>query len=294
MAGAREEPRESLKSIVSSSPDTQIVILSPDRSATPSLFIYREVDASKHNALLQDMQRLRGSVYLSDGAIQRHELTADGRHALDIDRSAWHILILDGYDRIQGCIRILNHPDGSTFDDLWACTSALCSSGVWGWRLRRAVESEMNRAHHEGRLFAEVGGWAVAAERRGTSDALRTILAGFALLELIGGARGIATATARHGSARVLRRLGLSPFVCDGDETPAYFDPQFGCEMEFLSFDSRYPNPRYRGWVMELMAQLQSIPVIMRAARQPYTLARPFRNAHGPADQLTPSDAHPA
>jgi hypothetical protein len=57
--------------------------------------------------MLAEMQRLRGSVYLRDGAIQKHELTADGRHRLSVDEQSWHILLVDGAKRVKGCMRYL-------------------------------------------------------------------------------------------------------------------------------------------------------------------------------------------
>jgi hypothetical protein len=73
----------------------------------------------------------------------------------------------------------------------------------------------------------------------------------------------------------VLRRIGLSPLIFHGAETRAYFDPQFACEMEFLTFYSRYPNPKFMKWVTELMAHAQGVPVIAGAALRPEILPRP-------------------
>ena len=42
------------------------------------------VDAKRSEDLLAELQRLRGSVYLQEGAIGRHDLI-DGRHQLDAD-----------------------------------------------------------------------------------------------------------------------------------------------------------------------------------------------------------------
>ena len=95
-----------------------------------------------------------------------------------------------------------------------------------------------------------------------TSVSIRTILATFGLLELLGVAKGVATVTSRHECAPILRRIGLSSLHSDGAELPAYFDPQYGCEMQVLRFDSYSPNGKFASKVTELSEQLRTVPVI--------------------------------
>src|SRR5262249_37720941 len=92
-------------------------------------------------------------------------------------------------------------------------------------------------------------------------EPLRIILATYGLLELLGGCTGVATATSRHHSSAILRRIGLRGLQWNGVEMPPYYDPQYRCEMEVLSFDSRFPNPRYREWVEQLASGLSEAPV---------------------------------
>jgi len=120
----------------------------------------------------------------------------------------------------------------------------------------------MEFARKERMLFGEVGGWAIAPERRCTIEPLRTILATYGLLRLLGGVTGIATATHRHGSAPILRRIGLSALEGGGLEMPPYYDPQYQCDMEILRFDSRYPAAKYETWTGELTSFLQTTPVV--------------------------------
>jgi hypothetical protein len=72
----------------------------------------------------------------------------------------------------------------------------------------------------------------------------------------------MSTATRRHCSSSILRRMGGQPLKCDGIPIPAYYDPQYGCEMEILRFRSWNPNPRFMLWVEEMRHSLQYIPVI--------------------------------
>src|SRR5450432_1002985 len=110
--------------------------------------------------------------------------------------------------------------------------------------------------------FGEVGGWAVAESHRGTLEPLRIILATYGLLQLRGGCTGIATATFRHSSATILRRIGLNSLSWDGADLPPYYDPKYRCDMEVLHFDSRFPNRKYRDSVSELTHALAASPVI--------------------------------
>jgi hypothetical protein len=227
------------------------------------------------------MQRFRGSVYLEDGAITPEELTSDGRHQLVIDEYSWHLLTLNKAGAVCACLRFLPEANCTEFDELWLRHAALTDSAVWGPKLRRAVEHEMTQAERERLCFGEVGGWAVAPERRLTTEPLRTILATYGLLELLGGCAGIATATHRHGSAPMLRRIGLSGLEADGAELPPYYDPQYRCEMEILRFDSRYSNPKYRDWIRELSSYLSLAPVL--ANPLPESSARAARPLPSPA-----------
>jgi hypothetical protein len=213
------------------------------------------------------MQRFRGRVYLADRAISAGELTADGRHVLDIDEDSWHLLTLDADRSVCGCVRILDRTGARSLDQLWIRNSALTDSASWGGLFRSAIETEMKTARKDGLRFGEVGGLAMSPESRGTMTSLRTILGTFGFLQLLGGARCVVTATARHGCAQILRRIGLSPLVSGGKELPQYYDPQFGCEMQVLRFDSRYPAPKYLNWVGELATYLKNVPVVAGGSR---------------------------
>jgi hypothetical protein len=107
-------------------------------------------------------------------------------------------------------------------------------------------------------LVPRVGGWAVAESRRFGREGLRVVLATYGLLELLGGRVGIASATVRHGSAGMLKRIGLKAMALP------YFSREYGCLMEDLQFDSGHPNPKYVGMVRELSAELLDAPVICR------------------------------
>jgi hypothetical protein len=243
---------------------TTFVVLTPSKLAVPGIFRRVETNTRRHDELFAEMQRFRGNVYHQDGAIEAHELTADGRHNLSVDQQSWHVLSLDSDGRVCACLRYADAKYARGFDDLSIRHSALAQCPTLGARFRDAVEQGMKQARRMKLSFGEVGGWAVAEAFRRTTEPLRIILATYGLLNLLGGSAGVATATFRHSSAMILRKIGLSSILTDGRELPPYFDPQYRCQMEVLQFDSRYPNPKYGDLVCELSADLLDAPVICR------------------------------
>ena len=265
---------------------SRFAILTPARLNAQVAF--RNVDANKrrHDELLADMQRLRGRAYAVDGAVRPSELTTDGRHKLNIDENSWHVLALDDNGEVIACLRYLEETQASGFDALRVRQAALTRCPIQGPRFRRAIEREIQQAHSNRIAFGEVGGWAVREDYRWTPESLRIVLATYALLELLGSCAGVATATFRHSSAIILQRIGLTALQADGEEIAPYHDPQYECLMQILRFDSRFPNPRYRETVADLMKDLATAPVICRENR-PSMLERVWRGID--ARELVPA-----
>jgi hypothetical protein len=209
------------------------------------------------------MQKLRGSVYLKDGAIDAAQLT-DGKHRLDVDESSWHLLVLDQDDRVCGCVRHHVYPEKTDFPNMDVSRSALAQSEEWGEKLKAAVNSELGLSRRLDLPCVEIGGWALAEGIRGTTEAVRMALAMYSLSQVLGGSIGISTATRRHCSASILRRIGGRGLQYEGSELPAYDDPQFKCKMEVLRFYSWAPNPRYSVWIEKIKQELRAVPVLTR------------------------------
>jgi hypothetical protein len=228
------------------------------------------------------MQRMRGSIYLSDGAISPVDLTPDGRHVMPHDTGSWHLLTIDSTGSVVGCQRYLEYPEGAGFDDLRIRHSALATSPHWGPALRGAVEKELATASRLGFSYCEIGGWAMAPHVRGTGECLRSVLATYAWSRLVGGAMGISTATERNGSASILQRLGGRALEWSGSRIPAYFDPKYGCQMEMLRFDSRFPNPRYEEAIQEILNTLAEVPVICGDEPAQQVVPREFKHTPEP------------
>ena len=210
-----------------------------------------------------EAQRLRGRIYLQDGAIQRSELSADNRHIQAADDRAWHLLTVDVNGAVVACIRYFAHEPYVKFSELSIAASGITRSAKLGTHVRAAVETELNYARQRGVWYVELGGWAVSESLRRTTEAVRTLLTVYALSQIRGGAVGLSSATARHRSSSILRRIGGKPLKSNGVEVSSYYDDQYACEMELLSFDSDFPNDRYARWIRDCRAALPQVPVVV-------------------------------
>jgi hypothetical protein len=245
----------------------ELVLLAPEGGYVPESFARRCVDRGEFARRLSEAQRVRGRIYLADGAVRPEQLTLDGRHVQRADYDSWHVLAVDANGEVQGCARYRHLTGPVGFDDLGVRESWLARCAQWGVSLRAAVESEILMARQRGMAFAEAGGWAIAPEKRFTTEALRIAMASFSLARLLGGCVGITTATERHRSASILRRIGGRALECGGTKLPSYYDPQYQCQMEVLRFDSSSPDASCRRWVEQLSERLTEVPVLV--AREP-------------------------
>ena len=242
---------------------SKLLLLAPAGKAIPGSFTRWSVDRSGHADWLNQLQRVRGRIYLEDGALQASDLKDDGRHAQNSDHDSWHLLAVDGNGDVQGCARYRQLTGVVAFDDLGVRDSWLAQCGEWGPSFRGAVESEIVKAKQMGMAFSEVGGWAIAPERRGTPEALRIAMATYSLARVLGGCVGISTATERHRSSSILRRIGGRSLEYRGTELPSYYDPQYRCRMEVLRFDSRLPESSCKRWVEQLIKQFGEVSVVV-------------------------------
>jgi len=243
------------------SADGRLTLLAPPGPLS-AFFRNVDIDASRHGKLFREMQRLRGEVYLRDGAIERHELSAAGLHQTPEDDNSWHLLMLDEEGRLNSCIWYLEHDNSTAIDALRARNCWLARAPESRDTFRRAVEAELRQARSESLRFAESGGWAVAEGSRCSTEGLLLALGAFAMGNVSGGVRALATATARHCSSTILRRLGGSLLGAGGQAISSYYDPKYKCDMELLRFDSRSPNARYAEWVDYLHSELADARVI--------------------------------
>jgi hypothetical protein len=259
--------------------DQRLVILAPPGAGFPQSLENVTANTSRHSEMVRQMQRLRGRVYLDEGAIQPHQLSADGRHQTVEDDRAWHLLILNREQKVSACAWYLEHDQAVSMQQLRVRHSPLMTMPEWRDRLRVAVERELAEAKRESLRYAEVGGWAVAEDCRCRSEGLLLALAAYSLSGLFGGALGMTTATVKHGSSTILRRLGGRYFEAEGRPVPAYYDAKYQSDIELLRFDSRRPNPKYRKLIDLLSARLTNVAVIAETAARVVTgprLVKPY------------------
>lgn len=119
----------------------------------------------------------------------------------------------------DGAVRAL--PDGRHIETADAASYHIVS-------IRNGLDACIRYRHFPHR-DARIGGWAVAPEARGSRIGIQLALECVRLAELLGDDVGVATATVRHGSADILRRLG-------GRVLARYYDAAFACEMERIEF----------------------------------------------------------
>lgn len=243
-----------------------LLLAPPSSSDSGGLQPARE-DKHLHDLYLRATQKFRGQIYLKDGAIQPWQLDSDGRFRMAGDEDSWHLLLVVAPHKVVGCTRFLMHPNTVSFDRLTFRHAPLAKDRLWSAKVRYAFETELRVARAEGMSYVELGGWALAEEWRGTKAALNILLASYAWGKLMGGCLCACTATVRHGSSSILRRIGGGGLEYRGEELPTYRDPAYGCEMELLRFDSRYPNPRFAPFLSEVEAELGESIVIKGRSR---------------------------
>jgi hypothetical protein len=184
------------------------------------------------------------------------------------DEESWHFLLVNEDDQVIACLRLLLHANTVSFDKLRLTHSHLANDLVWGDKLRAAVEADLAEARRQNIGYAELGGWAINADYRCTKAALQTLVASYAWGQMVGDCLSSCTATIRHRSAMILRRLGGQSLAVNGEIIPSYNDPHYGCQMEILRFDSREIDSRFIKLVEETRQQLEASTVIRPSAAQ--------------------------
>ncbi len=228
------------------------------------------VDDDEHQRLLAEVQRFRGRVALEENAINPWQLTLDGRHVQPADDRGIHLVGTDCTGKVVSCMRYLPHANTTHWTDLRVFYTPLASDPQWRPVLEEAIGAEMARARQLNYSYVEMGGWVIIEELRHSLEAARMVATAYALARFFGGALGITTATTKHGSSSILRRLGGSSLCAFGRELPPYFDPQYQCEMEILRFDSSQPGKRCAQVVQHCEELLTQLPVILPEPVRPH------------------------
>ena len=257
--------------------ERRLVLVAPHHASLPDVFKRVTTDSERHAALVREMQAVRGAIYLHGGYVTPQQLSTNGLHQTPEDERSWHLLMTDGTGHVSSCAWYLEHDNTTDVQQLRVRNCPLAQGGEWRDTLYGAVESEISRARRHGLRYAEVGGWAVSARRRCSSEGLVLALAAYGLCRMLGGALGITTANVTHASSSILRRLGGSYLEFNGATLPAYFDARYNTMIELLRFDSRKPSAKYSGLIELLRGKLSSVPVFA----MPQSTPRPAQIAGG-------------
>ena len=250
-------------------------LLAPPQTRPDGTFGRCKINEQLYGHYLASMQRLRGRVYLKDGAIQPCELDEEDRFRMRGDEQSWHFLLVEDDQNVIGCARYLVHPNTVSFGKLRIAEASQAMDPFWGQKVRQAVEADLRRARALNQSYVEIGGWALAEEWRGTKAALEILVASYALAHLWGGCIASCMATVRHGSSSILRRIGGASLQAGGETVPPYHDRHYGCTMEMLRFDSRSPVQRFVPLINQVKSKLASTSVI-RARKEQFTRSFPL------------------
>jgi hypothetical protein len=244
--------------------DRKLVLLAPLGARIPGPYRCIEQNDDRYSELLRQLQALRGRIMVEECVITEDHLDESGCHKAPADFESWHLLIMHN-GRVSGCARYLVHPSNVMLSELVVKRTANFGCENWAKRVSAALQRELGIARRHAFSLVEFGGWALAKELRGTSEAARMALASYAFCQIAGGCFGLTTATVQHGSSSILRRIGGRSLVHEGEAIPRYYDPEYNCEMEMLRFDSRQPNPKYLPLLKGIRASLLSTPIICRS-----------------------------
>ncbi len=244
-------------------------LLAPSQSRFVGGFASTKNSEQSYNQLMSSMQKLRGRVYLRDGAIRDWELDDEGRFHMHGDEQSWHLLLLDENREVIGCAKYRVHANTVGYQMLHVSQATIAKDPVWGPKVRAAVEADLERCRQNNLAYVEIGGWALSEEWRNTRAALEILVGSFALAEIWGGCLGSCTATFRHCSASILRRIGGVNYDFEGSPIPSYFDPEYGCDMELLHFDYRTPSARLLPLIKLLSATLSRSTVLTGVSEVP-------------------------
>ncbi len=195
-----------------------------------------------------------------------------------IDPASWHIVLEDACGNVVGCSRYREIKQG--FRQLGASHSPIAPSQRYGQLLRLELENQISSARRRNMQYGEAGAWALRPEIRCSTAAINSVLMTFALAEQLGGGLGVTTATTRHHSAAILKRLGGRRL----DGVPAYYDPAYGCHIEIIQFDSETLGPQYAARVERIRAEILDVEVVCPNSRSDFSVhGFPLQHFHLPS-----------
>lgn len=234
----------------------------------------RAVNPAARKECVSTLQKFRGAIYVADGAIPASALDEHGRHKSPADDDSWHLVVQDARSMVSGCMRVRLLLPEAHLCELQVMNAVNRLPNNARTAHLSAIASLREHALREGLLFGEVGGWAVTRALWNTSIGVTLAVAVWPLCRLLGGTVAVATATMRHQSASLLRRIGGFALTYRDRQLAPFFDADFGCEMQILAFSSRQLCSRYEALACEIEQHFQK-EVLASQGLQNGTQARP-------------------
>jgi hypothetical protein len=241
--------------------DTALRLLPPRQARLPVALGHWQTSDSEQEEILGQIQRLRGAVYVQDGAIPAHALDASGRHIQEVDDRSWHSYLVDARGTISGCIRVMPHAGHPRPKELHVADLCRRMEPATAVRHCAALQVFVDQARHAGLGVVEAGGTVVHPQSRNGSAALVLILACWSVSRLLGKPFALAAATVRHNAAEILLRTGGGALQDQAGELGGFFDPYYNCEMKIIAFDSRVQT-RYELTVQDISRHLTLAPAL--------------------------------
>jgi hypothetical protein len=250
--------------------DVDLTVVAPSVAHVPEWLSNALVNDAMYQNMIDEIQRFRGNVYVHDKAIPASSLDKEGRHYSDYDYQAWHIIFRDRREDLCGAIRVgLVSCTDTDVEDLQVLRFLAKMPDDQRTPLEAAVRGFLGNCRLLQPSICEPGAWAVAEDVR--KGRLAPVLAAsiWSLLRVVGGASGVATATTRHGSADILKKMGGFDLILNGVPLVPFYDSYHACYMELVGFDSSYLNPRLEATVTEVQEYMGLLPIITRGASSP-------------------------
>lgn len=257
-----------MRSLFSTLRDVDLTVVAPSSAHVPEWLTNVLVNEGMYRNLVDEIQRFRGYVYVKDKAIPSSSLDEQGRHYSEYDFRAWHIVLRDRRQELCGAIRVGLMPWTRINDisDLQVVQylARLSAGNDEKATLQTVVRNFLENCRTIQPTVWEPGAWAVSEDMR--RSRLAPVLAAsiWSLGRAIGGAAGVSTATTRHGSSEILKKMGGFELAFNGAPLPPFYDTYHECFIELVGFDSDYLNPRLETTVTEIQDYIKGLPIITR------------------------------
>ena len=212
-----------------------------------------------HHRRLEQIQRLRGRVYVEDGALHPSLLDTDGKHLTAFDHDHWHILVTDEQDEVCACFLLIRYPEDARFEDLKLYELIDRMSPALRPIYEASVRAFMSEASGQNLGFGEVAAWAVRGDVRNRPSSLMFSFAAWALYQLLGESLVVGAPTTRHNAATILRRIGGFPLRFSGFPLQRFYDDRYGCDMEIIGFNSCEPLLKYSPIILEIRDHMETL-----------------------------------